>query len=90
MHRVIADRLRAGDSSPIAIARANLARWRTQFGGALPAAYEEWITLLDDGIDGVIQVLEGSTEEAIRQRSNSPFAGVLSPSERWEILASAA
>lgn len=90
MHRVIADRLRAGDLSPIARARANLERWQRQFGGELPRAYCEWVGILDDGLGAVLRILEGEDEHAIRVRSSSPFAGVLTPSERWEILRRAA
>lgn len=90
MHCVIARRLRAGDESPIERAKANLARWRGSFGGTLTPAYEEWVTLLDGSLDAVLAVLEGESEEAIRRRSNSPFAGVLTPQERWRILRDAA
>ena len=90
MHRVVADRLRAGDSSPLARAYANLSRWQRQFGGELPTAYAEWVAILDEGLEAVLEVLEGSSQRAIRLRSSSPFAGVLTASERWEILKGAA
>ena len=86
MHRVIADRIRMGDSTILPLAKSNLERWRRQFGGKLPAAYEEWLALLDGDVAVVMAVLEGSDEESIRKRSSSPFTGVLSPAERWEIL----
>jgi hypothetical protein len=90
MHRVIAERLRSGDLSPLERARSNLKRWEQQFGGVLPAAYLEWVAILDSGMDGVLRVLEGGDQDAVRLRSSSPFAGVLSPRERWEILRRAA
>ena len=90
MHRVIAERLRSGDLSPLERARSNLKRWEGQFGGTLPAAYLEWLPFLDSGLDCVLRVLEGSDQNAIRIRSSSPFTGVLSPRERWEILRHAA
>lgn len=86
MHAAIAERLRAGDLSPLDRARSNLERWRQQFGGVLPAAYLEWVQILDSGVDAVLQTLESRSEDAIRIRSSSPFTGVLSPRERWEIL----
>jgi hypothetical protein len=90
MHRVIAERLRSGDLSPLEHARSNLERWERQFGGALPAAYVEWVAILRSDLDHVLRILEGGDEEAIRIRSSSPFAGVLTPRERWEILRRAA
>lgn len=90
MHRVIAERIRAGDPAPIRIAQENLARWETRFGGELPPAYEEWRELLALGVPAVLAVMEGDDEDDIRRRSSSPFAGVLTPSERWEILERAA
>lgn len=86
MHRVIAERIRAGDAAILPHARSNLERWRKQFGGTLPDAYEEWVVLLDGAVDKVLNVLEGSDQESIRRRSSSPFTGILSPTERWEIL----
>lgn len=86
MHRVIAERLRSGDLSPLERARSNLERWEHQFGGALPAAYLEWVAILDSGLDAVLRVLDEGDEDAVRIRSSSPFAGVLNPRERWEIL----
>lgn len=90
MHRVIAERLRSGDLSALERARSNLERWERQFGGVLPAAYLEWVAILDSGLDSVLRVLEGGDQDAVRIRSSSPFTGVLSPRERWEILTHAA
>lgn len=90
MHAEIAARIRAGDARPMQVARENLARWRVQFGGDLPAAYAQWLDLLVQGEEAVIAVLVASDEDAIRRRSSSPFAGVLTPAERWRILARAA
>jgi len=86
MHRVIAERIRAGNTSILSQAKSNLARWRAQYGGELPSAYEEWVKLLEGDIDEVMHALESDDENAVRQRSSSPFTGVLSNAERWEIL----
>ena len=90
MHSIIAERLRSGDLSPLHKARSNLKRWEQQFGGVLPAGYLEWVALLDSGLEAVLRVLEGEDQDSVRIRSSSPFAGVLSPRERWEILKRAA
>jgi hypothetical protein len=86
MHRLIAARIRAGDASIIPHAQANLERWRKRFGGTLPAAYEEWVELLQGDVESVLAVLEGTSQESTRRRISSPFTGILSPTERWEIL----
>lgn len=90
MHLVIASRIRAGDRSPILRAHSNLERWRLSFGGELPAAYAEWVELLDSGIERVLLALEGDDQSSVRVRSSSPFTGILTPRERWDILRRAA
>lgn len=86
MHRIIAARIRAGDMSILPRAKSNLARWRGRFGGSLPAAYEEWVELLNGEVAPILDVLEGESQDAVRRRISSPFTGILSPIERWEIL----
>lgn len=86
LHLVIAQRIRNGDPLPVDRARSNLRRWRTQFGGGLPPAYAQWLTILESGTDAVLAVLEGRDQHAVRARSSSPFTGVLSPAERWEVM----
>jgi hypothetical protein len=89
MHRVLAARIRAGDLSPIIKGKANLQRWRQQFGGELPGAYRLWQQWLDQPIKHWIHLLEADTEDATRWRSSAPFAGAISPQERWRILRNA-
>lgn len=89
MHREIAARVRAGDARPLAKARENLARWERQMGG-LPPAYQEWSRLLDAGVDHWLAILDDPGENATRLRSSAPFAGTLTPQERWKILRDAA
>jgi hypothetical protein len=91
LHAAIAARIRAGDASPLERAKQNLMRWRERFGGALPAAYVEWVELLDGGeVDQILEVMLDDSEDAVRRRSNSPFTGVLSSTERLEIMRRAA
>ena len=68
-------------------ARANLERWSRQNAGtpSLLRCYDEWRTLLERGVTGVAASLTADTGEGQRLRQNSPFAGVLSPREVWEI-----
>lgn len=64
-------------------ARQTCARW-LRSGPA--SALEEWSQLLSgDWADIRSKLLEESADGQ-RLRQSSPFTGVLSPSERWEIL----
>lgn len=68
-------------------ARANLGRWtrRNSNAPALLRAYGEWERWLNRPLSEIIAILTSDTDEAQRLRQNSPFAGVLSPKEVWEI-----
>ena len=68
-------------------ARANLRRWLTSRpADALSVAYREWESLLTTATpDQVAELLLSQTERAVRLRQSSPFAGVLTPREIWEI-----
>src|SRR4051812_1956229 len=68
-------------------ARTNLERW-SRLNANAPAlirCYTEWKTLLAYPLPEICAVLTAETDEGQRLRQNSPFAGVLSPKEVWEI-----
>ena len=71
------------------IARNNLKRWARQNRDApsLLRCYAEWQALLDHPVSEISNVLIAGTEEGQRLRQNSPFVGVISPAEVWEIKA---
>lgn len=71
----------------IDLARDNLDRWsrRNADAPALLRGYAEWREWLDRPIPDICAMLTAETDEGQRLRQNSPFAGVLSPSEVWEI-----
>lgn len=73
MHRAVAERL---DDSVVGVAQARVARWLED--GSVPRPWAEaWRDLLADN-------------EVMRDlRQCSPFAGALSPRERWQVLAQA-
>lgn len=84
--RAIAARLRARPEL-LARARATVARWKVTASPRSNADLQAWLEALEDGSpEGVIALLTGSDERAIRMRQSNPFAGVLSPRERTEIL----
>ena len=84
--RRVAERLRASPA-PLAAAQANLDRWSRQNAEApsLLRCYAEWREILQRPIEDICEVLCADTDEGQRLRQNSPFAGVLSPAEVWEI-----
>ncbi len=71
----------------IELARANLQRWSQQNkdAPALLRNYTEWMQLLTLPVEEIARILTAETQEAQRLRQNSPFAGVLSPRQVWEI-----
>lgn len=86
MHCRIADRIAGGDVYPLAVARANLQRWR-EANGELSAAQVEWVEMLEWPTDRLLGVLRDQVnEEAVRLRSNSPFAGVLDERTRLTLF----
>ena len=85
--REIARRLLANPSL-IQVARDNLSRWqaRPDVGTALHQCYLEWAALLDRlTIPELADLLQRDDEDGARLRQNSPFAGILSPEEVWQI-----
>jgi hypothetical protein len=84
--RRVAERLR-GQPEIIDFARANLTRWslRNASAPSLLRCYAEWQQVLTRPIEEVCTLLCSESENAQRLRQNSPFAGVLTPTEVWEI-----
>ena len=69
------------------LAHENLARW-SRLNANAPAllrCYAEWRELLNHPVEEICNQLTLETEEARRLRQNSPFAGVLSAQEVWEL-----
>lgn len=69
------------------LAQENLDRW-TRLNANAPAllrCYAEWLEILHRPLEEICQLLSSESEEARRLRQNSPFAGVLSAREVWEL-----
>lgn len=78
MHRAVAERL---DDSVVGVAQARVARWLED--GSVPRPWAEaWRDLLR-------RRLLADNEVMRDLRQCSPFAGALSPRERWQVLAQA-
>jgi len=83
--RAVAARL-AAQPELIARARATVTRWLTTCSPHVRPALQEWLAALNGPTEGVMAVLTGRDERAVRLRQSNPFAGVLSQSERNAIL----
>ena len=88
LHRAIADRIR---TNPKLMEKAieNLQKYLDQFAQenrTAPKSLTEWQDILTNrpGED-VLAFLVSSCESASRLRQSSPFAGILTPKERWRI-----
>lgn len=87
IHRRIARRLEDDALPVLEKARANLCRWLSGRGeDSLAAVYREWECLLGSlSLAQLSLLLVAENERSTRLRQSSPFAGVLSPQEVWEI-----
>jgi hypothetical protein len=87
IHRRIALRLETDAAPVLEKARDNLRRWlANRRDESLGSVYGEWESLLATLTPSQIsQLLIADDERSTRLRQSSPFAGVLSPREVWEI-----
>lgn len=88
-HAIIADRLRREPDRVIGKARENIARWGwlRDFPdpNKRPGFMTEWLALLDGPPEALQAVLTGTDERSVTLRSSSPFAGIVSYRERWQL-----
>ena len=69
------------------VAKSNLKRWIQEDEGTTVAAHQEWLDILNENsFHEILEILRSDSEEACRLRQSSPFAGLLTPQERWRIL----
>ena len=83
LHRAIAEKLRAHPEL-LQIARDNLARL-TQKAGRSQPYWDAWIEILARPLPEILPQLTEDSERMRALRQATPFAGVLSPAERWAI-----
>ncbi|CAN5893606.1 hypothetical protein BH23ACT10_BH23ACT10_33340 [soil metagenome] len=84
--RAVASRLLADPDGVRTIGRRNLVRAVEQHGPTAQHWIARWRALLDGPDDDLIAVLTSPDEWARVLRQTSPFAGVLTPRERWALL----
>ena len=67
--------------------RRTLGAWRARYGRDAPRALEEWAAILRRPWPQIAAFITDSGERATRLRQSTPFAGVLSVTERQRIYA---
>ena len=83
LHRAIAEKLRAHPEL-LEIAQDNLTRWSQTQTHSRPY-WDAWRTILSRPLPEILDVILEDTERMAAMRQTSPFAGVLTPAERWAI-----
>ncbi len=84
MHVVAAQKIEQ-DPGLLRIPRENLERWLAQSGSTAPAWMTEWRKILRQTWPSIAALITELSENATRLRQSSPFAGVLTPTERRRI-----
>jgi hypothetical protein len=82
-HGLVAQRL---DDELLERARTRVDRWLADGGPVDVARAERWRGVLGGPTAGIVAVLTTDDEESQDLRQNTPFAGALSPRERWSIV----
>lgn len=88
LHRAIAAKLMENPQAVLEKARANIRHLRWVHGGASEPYLAAWEALLDGTIEDLAKALISPSEEFRALRQATPFAGVLTPAQRWAIYRS--
>ncbi len=85
LHRLIAQKI---EHDPALLHRAadNLAHWKTLESRNSQPYILAWEALLAQGLAACLRMAIEDSDHAKAMRQCSPFAGVLSPQERWKFL----
>jgi excisionase family DNA binding protein len=87
LHRAVAGKLALDPPRVLRQARRNLARLREVHPhGGVRAGFDAWQALLDGPFDLLMDLLVSKSASAVELRQNSPFAGVLTQTERAKAL----
>ena len=84
LHSAIAEKI-ARDPDLLRIPKRNVERWRTRSVAHTPIYLEEWNRILRKPWVKIAEFMVSGSEDAIRLRQSSPFAGVLTSAERKRI-----
>ena len=87
LHAAVVARLLDEPDTVLADARARLRRHLDLHeGSSASALLQRWEGVLEEGVDAVVAVLTSGSADDRRLRQASPFAGLLSPQERWALM----
>ena len=84
LHRAIAAKLRQ-QPELIEIAHDNLRRWSAAPGSRSQPYWNAWREILNRPLDEVLALMIEEGERMTAMRQASPFAGILTPDERWAV-----
>lgn len=85
LHKLVAQKMRS-DPSLFLKARNNLERLADRHGDSPDLYATAWLAVFDQGLDEALAVATSDTERGQSMRSSSPFASILSESERLGFL----
>ena len=88
IHRAIAAKLLTDTTPVLAKARHNMVTLRDADLGHASQLLDDWDRLLAGSVDEIVTIILARTQQAIDLRQMTPFAGVLTDSERRSILQS--
>ena len=87
LHRAVVARIAADPEFALGKARRNVQRpRRADSEGHAGDVLAEWARLLDGPIEPIILAMLSDDPWSERLATSSPFAGVLTPRERWAVL----
>lgn len=84
MHRIVAERYREAPADVICFGLENLKRWQQR--GVDCDDFGIWEKILRFSPQRLPETLCGTSEEAVRLRQSSPFAGLITEESRHQIL----
>jgi excisionase family DNA binding protein len=89
LHRAVLAQLMSRPTEVLGIARQNALRVLQQQHRATMTSrwLEEWLHVLDRGVDDVAEMLTSRSPLGVELRQNSPFAGVLPQATRSKVVA---
>lgn len=85
LHQVVVERMR-DNSEILDKARARVHLWLVDGGPTHPVYARRWQELLAQPLPEILEILVADTEWMRDLRQTTPFAGVLTDEERWEII----
>ena len=84
LHREAAAAL-ASDADLLLQARHIVTEWKRRNTSA-PRDWDEWLRLIDQGVEATIHAMTAENERSSRLRQSSPFSALVPARRRWALL----